>query len=302
MPNLLAHYGVQGLATRIWYRDTEVRWVLLACTIPDFPWILQRALNRLVPWLDFYDVRLYAIAQASFLCSLLLCGAFAAASSRPERLLQVLAVNSALHLLVDACQTKWANGVHLIAPFSWRQMNLGLFWPENGVTHLLTAGGLAYATVALWRRAPTANQRRSWSSLRVGVLGSLVVAYFTVPVAFLGAVEEADNHSVKTLRERNERPGRAVEFDRRPVDLDDDGQWVLKTLAREPVTLVGEQPTRPGRVSVRGVFIDLSTVRATELHEHAPWFREPASYVGLALLLYAWLGPWLSRKNETVAA
>ena len=50
--------------------------------------------------------------------------------------------NAALHLVLDALQTKWGSGVHFFAPVSWTSTNWGLFWPESIVTYGLTTLGV----------------------------------------------------------------------------------------------------------------------------------------------------------------
>ena len=71
MPNTLAHIGLQGLATRKLLRDADLKWIYLSCIIPDVPWIIQRLVRYVIPNIDLYDLRLYAIVQASFLFCLL---------------------------------------------------------------------------------------------------------------------------------------------------------------------------------------------------------------------------------------
>ena len=153
MPNTLAHVGVQVAISRALWRDAELRWISLGCVIPDLPWIAQRAITTLLPQIDPYEMRFYAVAQASLAVSLVACAGFALLSRRPRHLFLLLSVNAVLHLLLDALQTKWANGVHLFAPFSWTIWNAGWFWPESPWTWFLTALGLG-AFAWLWRERP----------------------------------------------------------------------------------------------------------------------------------------------------
>ena len=67
MPNTLAHLGVQGIATRSVLRDADLKWIYLGCIIPDVSWIIQRLVRYVIPNIDLYDLRLYAIVQASLL-------------------------------------------------------------------------------------------------------------------------------------------------------------------------------------------------------------------------------------------
>ena len=292
MPNTLGHLGFQGLVTRAVFRDADLKWICLGCVIPDLPWILQRAMMGLLP-VDPYDLRLYAIAQSSLALCLVACGAFAALSADPGRVLRILGLNSVLHLLLDACQAKWANGVHFLAPFSWRIDNFGLFWPESPLSVLLTVTGLGWL-LFVWRRPGVpiglAFDRRG----RLITAAGLMAAYFVLPVVLLSGPEAADNHSVRTLRDRENRTGRAVEFDRNRYVRREAGD-VLETFAGEELTVTGEIPERSASISVQGRFVHEKTVEIVNLHTHWPRVRDLASYVGLALVALVWLNGVASR-------
>ena len=77
MPNTLAHFGIQGVATRLVVRDADPKWIFLGGVLPDVPWILNRGLPALVPGVDRIDLRLYAVLQSSLAGSLVLAGAVA---------------------------------------------------------------------------------------------------------------------------------------------------------------------------------------------------------------------------------
>lgn len=290
MPNTLVHFGVQGAINRGLKRDIDLRWVFLGCVIPDIPWILQRVVKLVVPGVDLYSLRLYAIVQATLLASLLLCAALAAVSSRPRLVFVILASNTLLHLLLDATQTKWANGVHLFAPVSWQLTSFGLFWPENPLIDVLTAAGLVLAVWYLLaaRKPPVELSLRP---ARLVLFSLFLAAYYLLPFQLIDGPAEADNHSVRTLRSAAERTGSAVAFDRNRYVPDDSGGGVLTTFAREQIRLTGELPGSAGRLSVRGTFIDPQTVRVDEWHLHVTWFRDGASYLGLTLLVLVWI-PW----------
>ncbi len=127
MPNTLAHFGVQSVLSHAALHDAEPKWVILGCLIPDLPWIFQRVVAELFPRVPAYELRLYVIVQASLGISLLLCATVALLTSAPFKVFRILAVNTLVHLLLDACQIKWANGVHLFAPFSWELLTLDGF-------------------------------------------------------------------------------------------------------------------------------------------------------------------------------
>ena len=102
--------------------------------------------------IDVFDLRLYTTSQATLFGCVLLSSAFAIISAAPRRVFLILAGNSFLHLLLDACQTKWGGGgVHLFVPVSWMPLNFGLFWPESVLTCALTLFGLALCVVEMTR-------------------------------------------------------------------------------------------------------------------------------------------------------
>ncbi len=287
MPNTLAHIGIQAIATRGLWRRAEFAWIFLGCIIPDVPWILQRIVRIVTPNLDPYDLRLYAITQSSLAVSLLLCGALATLSANPKRIFGVLAFSSGLHLLLDAVQTKFANGVHLFAPVSWELLNFGLFWPESVPTHLLTGLGLAVFAYAWWQRPGDLIDLSFRRRQVLSALG-LLVAYLLVPLALLHGPEAADCHSVGTLRNRAERPGRMVEFSRDRY-VHQEGGDILVTWAGEELHVVGSSRDESGTVSVRARFVDKQSIVILELYDHSGWSRSIPSYVGIALVLCFWL-------------
>jgi hypothetical protein len=298
MPNTLAHLGVQGLVTHTVMKDAEPKWIALGCLIPDLPWILQRAIAALLPQIDAYELRLYAIAQASLCISLLVCGAAALISATPSKVCRILALNALLHLLLDACQIKWANGVHLLAPLSWRLLSFGWFWPESALTVLLTLSGCIYMIWAMQRQpahhgAPWMRPVWQWITAI-----SLAVAYVLAPLGLRHGPYAQDNHYVQTLQNHSQRTGRQVEMDRRPYTPHDRGAAV-STLVGEPIRVSSQPLPHAATVSLRGTFIDSDTIRIDALHVHWPWFRDGASYLGIILLGVLWLRP-VSHKRYHV--
>lgn len=283
MPNTLGHFGAQALATRLAVKGADLKWILLGCVIPDLPWILLRTLKATTEF-SRYDLHLYTIVQASLAFCLLLSAAFALVSRDPRKVFIILVINSALHLFFDACQNKWANGVHFVAPFSWEMLNFGLFWPESVFSIFLTALGGAACIFALRRAAHGEIKVHLRSHVCVATAIVLVIGYFAVPFVLINGPEHYDNNSIQTLRNRSERVGKRVEFDRRPVRIVD-GKVVLHTFAREDVFLIGNAPEQAGRVSLRGEFVDETTVKVTDLHVHWGRARDIPSYVGLLTLV-----------------
>ena len=293
MPNTLAHVGVQVLTSRAALRDAELRWVLVGCVVPDVPWILNRALVAFWPSVDVFVVRPYWIAQASWLCSLLLCGALASLAARPLRIFCLLAVNAFLHLLLDAAQTKWGNGVHLLAPFSWETWNLGLFWPESVATVVLTLLGLGVLLFAL-SRSPAAPAVQWPRRGRLALTLGLVAAYLAAPLLFRDAVLEADAHSLATLQTPELRPGRSAGFDRVWIEVDAPDRGRLFVLGGQTLEVVGALPSRSGPVSVRGRFLTSERLQIEGVHGHGAFPRELASYVGLGGIAAVWAAAFLA--------
>jgi hypothetical protein len=294
VPNILAHIGVQGFLTRTIFPKADLKLILLGCLLPDVPWILARVGDALPLGLDPYTLRPYAIAQASLFVTLFLCGVIAAVSINPKRVFAILSVNVVLHLILDALQTKWANGVHFFAPLSWELLNFGLFWPESLPTYLLTFLGLAYACWAL-KRALAEPFRFSLLPTRNVLLsiGSLIT-YLVLPLILLDGPLRADNHFVRTIRDKIERPGKRVEFDRVLYEKGKNGD-TIETFGDERIRVLKNLFDAPSQVSVRGRFIDSKTLEIFEIHKHVWWFRDGSSFIGIMLIISMWAVAGLRR-------
>lgn len=283
MPNTLAHLGVQGLTTRFLLKDADYKWIYLGCIIPDLPWILQRVVKSAYPGIDPYDLRLYVVIQSSFCFCLLLSLAFAALSVNYWKTFSIICFNSFLHLLLDACQTKWANGVHFLAPFNWHLTNFGFFWPESLPTYILTIFGIGYI-VWNWRRATAIPINITWRpAIRLSVFLALIVAFFTFPLLLIDGPYGADNHFVKTLRTHQERPGRHIELDRNFYIFHPSGN-TIRTFTGEELSVDGMRLDYSATVSVKGSFVTKDQIHVSQYHVHSNWFRNFSSYLGLFLV------------------
>ncbi len=284
MPNTLAHFGVQGFLGNRFLTWCDPKWILIGCVIPDIPWISQRILRLLALPVDLYDLRLYAVCQASLFGCLMLAGALAFLSAQPKKIFCVLAINALVHLLLDSTQLKWANGVHLFAPFSWELWNLGWYWPESVVTYGLTTLGVIYFVVA-WKSAIVHPLIPAIPSGRHSLFAGLCLAgYLVFPLVTMSQAEEADNHFIKTLRHAEVRIGRAVEFDRVSYIKKESG-GVITTMSNEFLTLVTSPRPQSALVSIKGRFQTADTIEVEDLHIHSSWLRDVVSYLGLVGLL-----------------
>lgn len=291
MPNVLAHIGAQGPLSRTVFREADPRWIYLGLLVPDLPWIVRRAVHGLNLPVDPAWLQLYVTAQATLVMSLVLAGAFALLSVRPRLVFGILSLNVVLHLLLDAVERKWGNGVHLFAPLDWNLWSLDLVWPESGWILVLTLAGALFLGWHWWKGggrtigvAGLADIRR-----RAPAMGVLFVVYATVPVLWTPAVWEADVRNVRTLAEVEERPGRALEVDRDRYESDGE-EGRVHVLGYEWVALAPPVPEEAGTVSLRGRFADPETLEVQDFHRHPEGIRDLLSYLGLLAIFLVWLG------------
>ena len=279
MPNALAHLGVNGLATKPIIKTADLKWIYLGAIIPDIAWILQRVVKLVYPTVNGYDLRLYVIIQASLLFSLILGLWFSSFSKNQLRTFIILSLGSLLHLLLDACQIKWANGVLLFAPFSWQLLHFGFFWPESWPTYLITLFSLGYV-IFYWRKAVEEIPDLKIRSVKYHSFYLLVLfSYFILPLALLQGPQNADNHFVQTLRNYQSRSGKHI----------------------EKIRIIGKDLPSSGTVSIKGKFIDNNTIQVSQFHIHSVLFRDGASYLGLFIILLIWVisfAKFSKRKNN----
>jgi len=286
MPNTLAHIGIQGWFGRAAFKEADLSWVFAGIVIPDLPWILQRFVRAFFPGVDPYALRAYGIVQASFFGCLFLCAAVSILAKNPKRIFFVTAVNALFHLILDAAQYKWANGVHLFAPVSWKLAGFGWFWPEEWPSLLMAAAGVAFILLSL-RSIPKQGIDLLWKPFR-SLQPSMIflAAYFTAPLFLLNGPYTADNHFIRTLSDKAHRTGKSIEIDRNAFRLNPTGP-VLRTFFKEEIRLVGNLPRKNGILSLRGRFIDPGTIRVEQFHVHSR-LRDALSYTGLAFILFCW--------------
>lgn len=273
-------------------------WVIIACIIPDLPWIILKILIT-IDIFNPYDLRLYCTAQASLFFCLFLSGALACITAQPLRVFLVLAGNCLLHLLLDALQIKWGNGVHLLSPLTWEMFHIDLAWPEQFAAAGCTFFGFAYL-IANWKGCISSGLKLKFSSKLKNICGSLLLAFYLAgPFIFLNQLEQADTYYIQTMRDTNLRPGRFIEFDRIHFYAE---KKMLKTFAGEHIAVTGPQPSKSGRVSFRGHFLTPNMITADSYHYHTD-FRDLASFLGLflacTLLLQSLILPQIkARQNK----
>jgi hypothetical protein len=296
MPNTLAHLGIQSIATRGIIRNADIKWIAVGAVLPDVPWIIRRALIKLTPPIDPIDLNLYSAAQSSLVLCLILAGFLACFSQRPKRVFFILALNSFIHLLLDACQKKWGGGVNLAAPLSWTPLNFGYFWPESWPTHLLTLLGLVFMA-AVWFRKDWGEvvdlcRPKGFPMIYAAVL---LAGYFILPVVFMRQIEFANAFYLATLRKPCQ--GCPVALDRVLIRKEND-TYILKTRSGLRFGIEGQAPNSGTTVSIKGKFSGPATIRIEKLYVHLGISRDIPTYVGLLFFVLIWLRSfWLLRKT-----
>ena len=280
MPNTLAHLGINGLLTRTLIKQADLILIYFGALIPDIPWIFQRIVPALFPKINLFDLRLYCVVVASLFFSAILSFAFANIFSDTKRTFLIFSLGSLLHLLLDSIETKWANGVHLFAPFSWELYNAGFFWPENIFIYLLTALGFLYL-IWNWRQTINPSLQFSLSSSKLSLSIFLVMIYLFLPFLFMNNAEEANNHFVKTLRKYDNRPGKYFEIDRGKY-IDNPKGDRLATSFNEELKVVNLNLSKSEIMSIRGKFISKNEIQILEYHVHSN--RDLFTYIALLII------------------
>ncbi|MFK7893078.1 MAG: hypothetical protein AB8B63_19855 [Granulosicoccus sp.] len=289
MPNTLVHLGLQGMTSRLVFRQVDIKWVFLGCIIPDVPWILRKVIRALGVGADAYDLHAYAVVQATLLFCLLLCAAFALLSARPKMVFLVLSVNCVVHLLLDSLEIKWGNGVHLLAPANWQPFSVGWFWPDSVLLIVLSVVSLCL--IVFWfMRAGEKTVRIRLDDLRKSALALLLfAAYLLMPVGFLGGAYSSDINSVATLKAKEQRIGKTLYMDRDAYVKGEAGDVVV-TLAGEPLRVVGEKRAmKSGEITLRAEFVKTDAIEIIELYEYRYAWRDLATLLGLSLGLLYWV-------------
>ena len=198
MPNTLAHISINGLITKSIFRKSDLLWIYAGCVIPDFPWIIRKIVETILPSINGYELQAFVIVEATLFFSIILSLALAVLSKFPVRTFLILSLGSLLHLLLDPIQYKWANGVHLFAPFNWDLIQYGFFWPESFGTYLLTFIGIIFF-IYNWKEVKNSKRDLIFSQKRIIVFLFLLLIYFSLPIYFMKNVEKTDNHFISTL-------------------------------------------------------------------------------------------------------
>ncbi len=283
MPNTLAHIAIQAPLTRLGMKEAPLQWIAVGCIIPDIPWIVQRIFTYL-PGIDTLNLRLYTVTQASLAYCLILSLALCMLTSRSKQIFLVLAANSLCHLLLDAVQNKWGNGVNLLVPFSWHSTNFELLWPEHFSSYFIAFTGII-VLIFLWPKAIRSNlflQRPD--KTKALCAAACLIIYFSSPSLFLNTAYAENTHYSQTLHDTRKRAGKRLEIDRATYKA---ATNTLECYIDKQLKVSNLPKIQSGTISIRGHFIDEETIELQEYHLHRK-FRDYASYTGLFLILLLW--------------
>ncbi len=282
MPNTLIHIALQAPVSRTAYARVEIPWVLVGIIIPDIPWILQR-IAAMTSIGDPFQIRLYCTLQASLFFSLLLALALASFARKPLPVFFVLAAGSLLHLLLDALQIKWANGVHFFVPLSYESTRLGLVWPEHPLGYVLTLAGIVYLLFTLRtmvREGIALRKRPFWPWLVPGL-----AFYLLLPLFFMTPLERSNSNFLETVGSPSLRQGRPIELDRAFYNAE---EQTISLFTGEPVAVEGVLPEKSAVVSLKGEFTAARLIHSHDVHIHHKAYRDKASIAGLAATAAIW--------------
>lgn len=298
MPNTLCHIGLQGPLTRLLVHPRYMIWMVVGCVIPDLPWLYLKLLAE-KEFINPYDLRLYAMAQASLLFCLLLCCGIALLARNSRTVFYVLAANSFGHLLFDIIQIKWGNGVHFFLPAFSNMVQLNLLWPEHPLTIGITLFGGVYLLFNLMQWSTFGLQLRCHSKSKLLLGGLLCATYLLAPLLCLTQLDRANVYYVHTLRNVAERAGKDIALDRVHYFAD---EKQLRIYTGEYLNVIGPQPEESGRVSFHGRFTSPDTIAVANYHFHRDR-RDAASLLGLfmaCLLLCQSLRITIQTRRKTL--
>lgn len=286
MPNTLAHIAIQTVLTGSLTRSAGYfSLALLGSVIPDIPWILQR-LIALGPFdIDPYALRAYATVQASLFVSLMAAAAVARLFVHSLQAFLIVSAGCLLHLLLDASEIKWGNGVNLLAPFTWSQANWGIVWPEHAVVGITSLCGIAVFAYCA-KKSLTAPPGLTAGRPRIITAAMLAAVYLFLPFAFIQEPFRANSHYLATLSDISKRTGKTVQLDRATV-LAVDQNWYARSYAGGSIQLTSFEPLAGGTYSLKGTFVSEHRIAVTQWHRH-DGLRDIASIIGLSLMT-VWL-------------
>lgn len=273
--------GVHGALLRSSSGRAEVLWIYVGAIIPDIGWILQRLIRQMPVDIDPLRLLSYAAVLSSLAACLIASAAVAALTVRRGRVFCLLATGSLLHLLMDAAEIKWANGVLLLAPFSWTMTTWDLFQQDGAFVLAATAGSLLFVIWA-WRAGILEINRAMWrlSPAALSTAAGLVLLFFLWPLPWIDAPTEHGLYDSDVIRDAESRAGRPLELDRARYFSD---RNEIRIFTGEFIKIENFSAPADTLVSLRGVFQEPGLLRVDQAIIHHPWQRTATVLAGLGL-------------------
>jgi len=282
VPNTLIHLGVQSFVSKAIFPKIDIRLVFLSCVIPDFPWIIQRAIHAIDPDIDRIDLFLRSNVQASLVFSLIFCFAISTLAFRRRLSFVILASGCIFHLLLDATQIKWGHGILLFAPFRWDLLSFSWLWPEHNIFTLLSFLSLFFVFWS-WHRL---HFTPLLAPLRIKRLSAAIVAllvYFLAPGLFTESLHQSNSLQTQTIANLKAHSGQEILLDRTPLVQLENGNTSVRLENGNLIRLSGIVKETAELVSIRGTIIDQHHINVVEIHAHPPFLRIFWSLLGLCL-------------------
>ncbi len=282
MPAALVHMGVQGALLRSSRWRTEILWIYVGAILPDIGWIIQRVFRYMPIQVDPFLLLSYSSILTTLTGCLIASAAIAMLTAEKQRVFALLATGSLLHLILDAAEIKWANGVLLFAPFSWTMTTWDVFHQDGPFILTVTAGSLLFV-LWNWNAGIREINRAMWrlSPKNIAFAVFFLALFFAWPIPWLDAPEKSGLYDMAVIRDVDSRTGSPIEIDRAHYDS---ARNQIRIFTAEQIYLENFSAPADTLVSVRGVFQTPDVIQVKEYIIHHPWQRAVASKVGLGLL------------------
>jgi hypothetical protein len=186
------------------------------------------------------------------------------------------------HLLLDACQTRYGNGVAFLYPASWHTYNFELFGPEDHIGLAFLAISTGVVLHSFWKGLPPLPLRRpSWrGALMLG--GGFVL----MPLITWHEALEANVFNMAFVYSPSTFEGKEIGFERNRLISSTPAR--LRTWYGRELVLDGvPDDAMPGdSVSLCGTY-RAGTLEVERFHVHWPHRHTTPSLIALALLVLA---------------
>ncbi len=281
MPDLLTHFGTTYGLFFPYRMKIDPRLIFLGALLPDLPWIARRVAVQLFG-ADPVAASTYLIPFATPFIALLASALIALFNREPRACFSLVFVPALWHLILDAMQSRLGNGVMFFYPFSFKEYDWQLFWPEDVSSYILLS-----ASVALLLLLPARCRLLPFRLKNLGVAALLAAFILLFPIA---TRQELVRHNVFSLDFITNPEGwenRVVNLDR--DEIVSDSPLLIQSVNGRRFELVGGDGLKAGdSVSLRGIYRG-GKIHIQSIHRHRELLRSACSYLGLVFFAVVWL-------------